>query len=169
MTLNTNRPSKQETRYLAQLATELTDAPKKDRADVLEGIQTHIHDALERADSDLTTILHQLGTPSVVAAQARHDLGEELGPTGSSQFSKRRQRLQIGSFTLALLVVLIGIFLSPPDLTVSILPSSLIPLALTLIPLLTRRARRRRISVVCTIALAAFLLAALILSMALSG
>lgn len=169
MTLNTNRPSKQETQYLVQLTAELTGVSAQDRADVLEGIQTHIHDALERDDSDLTTILDQLGTPAIVAAQARLDLGDEVGSGGALHSSNRNRRLQIGSFAIALLVVLLGLFSSPPDLTVKILPSTLVPLVLTLMPLLTRAPKRWPVSIICTITLTAFLLTALILSVALSG
>ncbi|TFD25086.1 HAAS signaling domain-containing protein [Cryobacterium lyxosi] len=169
MNLNTNPPSTQETRYLAQLAAELTSVPKQYRADVLDGIQTHIHDALERADSDLGTILHQLGTPSIVAAQAMQDLVEESDLAGPPLVSHRNRRLQIWAFALALLVVLMEIFLSPPHLTVKILPSFFPPLALTLIPLLTRGPNRHRVSAICTVLLTIFLLTALILSFTLSA
>lgn len=169
MNLNTNPPSKQETRYLAQLAAELASVPKQYRADVLNDIQTHIHDALELADSDLGTILHQLGTPSVVAAQAMQDLGEESDPVGPPLFSHRNRKLQIWAFALALLVVLMEIFLSPPGLTVKILPSFLPPLALTLIPLLTRGPSWWRVSAICAVLLTVFLLTALILSFSLSA
>lgn len=169
MNLNTSPPSNQESRYLARLAVVLASVPKPYREDVLDGIQTHIKDSLDRGDADITTILNQLGTPSAVATQAMHDFDEESGRSENPPISTRSRKLQMGAFALALLVVLLGIFLSAPTLTVSILPSSLPPLVLTLIPLLTRRAHWRLISGICAALLAAFLLTAVILSVALGS
>ena len=170
MNLKTSSRATQDRRYLAQLAKELASVPKKYRTEVLDGIRTHISDALERGDVGVAAILDQLGTPSVVAAQAMHDLDEESGRFAHPTSSTRGRKLQVWSFAVALLVVLLGGFFSAqPSLTVPILLSALPPLALTLVPLLTRGPRWLLVSAICATALTAFLVTAGVLSVAMNS
>ena len=168
MTAPTRPTSTQVTRYLDQLAKELTSVPKQYRAEVIEGIRAHIQDALERGELDATTILDQLGTPEAVAAEALDDFEAESGRFARP--TARGRKLQAYSFALALLVALLGSFLSfQPDLTVPILLSSIPPLVLTIVPLLTRGPRWLLVSGICATVLALFLVTAITLSFVLGG
>ncbi|WP_022887565.1 HAAS signaling domain-containing protein [Glaciibacter superstes] len=169
MNTHVDPTSLQVTKYVDQLAKELTSVPKTYRVDVVEGVRAHIHDALESGDANVATILERLGTPQTVAAQALQQLDEEPGQPSRPTASTRARKLQMYSFLIAAVVVLVGGFFSQPDLNVPIPLSSLPPLALTLIPLLTRGSRWWLVSTICATGFAAFLVTALILSLALGS
>lgn len=56
-------------RYLCEVAESLAPLPAKDRREVLDGIAGHIEEALERG-GDPESILSSLGTPEQVASEA---------------------------------------------------------------------------------------------------
>ncbi|MGO4784729.1 HAAS signaling domain-containing protein [Cryobacterium sp. W22_MBD10_FK3] len=160
----------QVNRYLTQLSKELSSLPKQYREDVLDGIRVHINDALEQGGLDIVTVLEHVGTPQAVAGQALDDYYEESGRSERPAYSPLGRKLQVCSFALALLVVLLGAFVSlQQGLTVQVLLSSVPPLVLTLLPLLTRGRHWLLISAVSASTLTAFLVTSGVLTLALGS
>lgn len=157
-------------RYLTQLSKELSRLPKRYREDVLDGIRVHINDAFEQDGLDVAAVLEHLGTPQRVAGQALDEYDEESGRSTRSAYSLLGRKLQMCSLALALLVVLLGVFVSlQRGLTVQIMLSSVPPLVLTLLPLFTRGKHWLLISAVSASALTVFLVTAGVLTLVLDS
>jgi uncharacterized membrane protein len=79
-------------RYLREVDEALGDLPPTQRREILDDLQSHIHDALaavpEPDEATLRSILDRLGTPDELAREAR----ERLGIVGSPPEPDTRRR-----------------------------------------------------------------------------
>lgn len=175
--MNINRELPDEaSQYLRALHRSLGALPREDRDEVIDGVESHIHDALAAGERNVEEILLNLGSPEDIAAPALDEFERRSGSRKSNGHFTVPRVAQIAAFVFVIAATLAAILLpssvrmnitnagSPKIETPTLLeihpPTVLIPLAipliLTLIPLLVREKRWRIVSIVCVVLLAVF-------------
>lgn len=175
--MKTNRELPDEaSQYLRVLHRRLAALPREDRDEVIDGVESHIRDALAGGERNVEEILLNLGSPEDIAAPALDEFERRSGsPHSNGHFTVPRVA-QIAAFVFVIAATLAAILLpssvrmnitnagSPKIETPTLLeihpPTVLIPLViplvLTLIPLLVREKGWRIVSIVCVVLLAVF-------------
>ena len=161
--------------YLRALKLDLASLPEEFRRDILAGVTAHISDSLEQGD-DAERVLSVLGSHAEVATQAFDQYERESGVNPRPRYFSLKRVLQIVAFVFTIAAALVVIFL-PGSIEVSqdstgrqavttptliqssggaILVPLLIPVILTVIPLLVRNRGWQATSIVATVILAVF-------------